>query len=536
MVALIAVFLVIEALRRVIGWLLVGIVLVFISYAYVAPYMVGMLQGSPTSTERLFNYLYFDSSGIIGLVGIAATLGFSFVLFGQVLLQLGGGDIMNKLAIFAFGRFRGGTAKASVVSSSLTGTITGGPVTNVLLTGNITIPLMKKNGYTATQAGAIESVASTGGQLVPPVMGVAAFVMAEYLGIPYSEVALAALIPALLYYYSLFVQVDLLSLRNNIRGMKRDLLPKLGELKNTWLILPAFCILIYLMFIKGYTAQVSGVLAALAAFVFLIWQATYRKKFWHHTKEIFIETGKTLITVSVVLAAAGIVVGVTGITGLGFNLSMTLASVGDYGLFWLLVLCALVSLILGMGMPSVAAYSMVALLAAPALVEHGVPPIAAHLFVFYYAILCNFTPPIAMACFAASPIAQASPNKIGFTALKLGVSGFLVPFAFIYEPRLLLTFNYEHSIGTFIFLLVSMLIAFYFLSLGFVGQILPHQKLSVLIRAVFIVLSLVIFTPISVLGGAWVINSVAVLIGAILIIGYVLKHKSVIKEDASVSA
>jgi len=525
-VGIISVLLVLEALRRVIGWILVGIVAVFISYAYLAPYLGGPLKGNATDTTQLFNYLYFDASGgMISLISIAATIGFAFILFGQVMLQFRGGDIMNDLAIYTFGRYRGGTAKASVFGSSLVGSITGGPVTNVILTGSITIPLMKKHGYTAEQAGAVESVASTGGQIMPPVMGVAAFVMAEYLGVPYADIALAALVPAILFYFCLFTQVDLLALRNGIKGLTKGELPKLEQLKKVILIIPSFVVLIYCMFIKGYTAQASGIYATAAALLFLMLQPSVRKQWIPFLLKVFVDTGKTLIDITVVLAAAGIIVGVTGITGLGFNLAMLLVSVGDYGLFVLLTVSALVAFILGMGMPSVAAYTMVAVLVAPALVDLGVQPIAAHLFVFYFAILCNFTPPIAMACFAAGPIAQASPNKIGMEAMKLGIVGFIVPYIFVYQPQILLSPNYEYGWITFIYSNLFALFSCYLLAVGIVGYF--RRKLSIIARVIFIALSVLIFTPITILGSTIILNIAATVLGIILLTLTSVQKKSI---------
>ncbi|WP_099363648.1 TRAP transporter permease [Fredinandcohnia onubensis] len=516
-VGLISALLVLEALRRVIGWILVVIVAVFISYAYVAPYLGGPLKGNATDTSQLFNYLYFDASGgMISLIGIAATIGFAFILFGQVMLQFRGGDIMNDIALYSFGKYRGGTAKASVFGSSLVGSITGGPVTNVILTGSITIPLMKKHGYTGEQAGAVESVASTGGQIMPPVMGVAAFVMAEYLGVPYAEIALAALIPALLFYFCLFSQVDLLAIRNGIKGLTKGELPKKENLKKVVLIIPSFVILIYCMFVKGYTAQISGIYATATALIFLMLQPQVRKNWLKLIHNVFVDTGKTLIDITIVLAAAGIIVGVTGITGLGFNLAMLLVAVGDHGLFVLLAVSALVAFILGMGMPSVAAYTMVAVLIAPALADMGVEPIAAHLFVFYFAILCNFTPPIAMACFAAGPIAKASPNKIGIEAMKLGIVGFIVPFIFVYQPQILLSTNYQYGWVTFIISVLFALFSCFLLAVSIVGYF--KTKLSLPLRIIFLLLSVLIFAPITIFDSTLFLNGAATLLSIILLV------------------
>jgi TRAP transporter 4TM/12TM fusion protein len=437
--SVIVVLLILEAIRRALGNLLVIVVLVFISYAFVAPYLPGVFQGSRTPVDQLFNYLYLDPNSMLDLLNIAASIALSFLLFGQVLLFFKGGDIMNDFALSLFGRFRGGPAKGAIVGSSLVGTITGGPVVNVMLTGSVTIPLMKRSGYTAAQAGAVESVASTGGQIMPPVMGIAAFIIAETLGIPYAEVALAALVPAILYYLCLFFQVDFAAGRMGLKPLSKEDIPSFRKVVKTgWVMVPILFSLIYFLFIKGYSPSTSGLYATVIAVIFLGFQKSVRQTMLRQFPKIFVETGKLLTDIGIVIAAAGLIVGITGITGLGFNMGFLLSSFAEYGLFFLLVMCAIVSVILGMGMPSVAAYSLVAVLVAPTLVELGVHPLAAHLFVFYFSIVSNFTPPVALACFAAGPIAKESPHKIGYQAMKYGIVAYIVPFLFVYAPALIL--------------------------------------------------------------------------------------------------
>lgn len=512
-----AILLIMEAIRRLLGKGLLIVVLVFLFYGYFAPYFPGIFKGASTPVDQLFNYMYLDSNSLLNLLTIAATIALSFIFFGQILLYFGGADILNNFAISAFGRFRGGPAKGSILGSSLVGTITGGPVANVILTGTVTIPLMKKSGYSSEEAGAVESVASTGGQIMPPVMGVAAFIIAETLGVPYADVALAALIPALFFYLCLFFQVDFIAGKKGIKRMEKKDIPLMMDiLKKGWMIIPTLASLIYLLFFLGYSPQISGLYASVVAVVFLSFQKEIRRKMMKLFPIIFVDTGKVMLEIGIVLSAAGLIVGITGITGLGFNLGLILTSFAEYGLFFLLVASAIVSIILGMGMPSVAAYALVAVLVAPTLVDLGIDPLAAHLFVFYFAILSNFTPPVAMACFTAAPIAKADPTKIGFQAMRLGVIGYIVPFIFVYAPELLLRYNNPAPwLGT-ITSIVTALIACYLLAMAFEGYL--FQRLTVAKRLVVFLLAVCLFVPISVWEYSWILNSVALVFSVIFIV------------------
>lgn len=520
-----AILLIVEAIRRTLGLLLLTVVIVFLAYGFLAPYLPGVFKGAKIKPEQLFNYLYLDPSSLLSMLSIAGTVGLSFLIFGEVLLKFKGDTHFNNYALSLFGRFRGGPAKGSIVGSSLVGTITGGPVTNVMLTGSVTIPLMKKNGFTAAQAGAIESVASTGGSLMPPVMGIAAFMIAENLAIPYAEVALAALVPAILYYLCVFFQVDFISARDGLKGLSKDEVPSFVEtLKKGWMLIPIIGSLIYFLFFKGVTPQSAGLYAAAIAVVFLVFQKSVRGTVWKSFVNIFIDAGRMLLDLGTVIAAAGIIVGITGITGLGFNLGYILVSVADYGLFWLLVACAVLSIILGMGMPSVAAYAMVAVLVAPALVELGVNPLAAHLFVFYFSILSNFTPPVALACFAASTIAKESPNAIGFRAMALGIVSYIVPFLFVYGPDLLIM-DSGHMWTERVVSIATALIGCYFLAMAVEGYFMQH--LSIVKRVLTAIIAMMLFLPVSVWELSWLINIIG-FCGAILFVIYewIMSRKS----------
>jgi len=489
------ILLIFEALRRLFGWSLVLVVAAFLVYAFFPSYFPGALQGDRMSLEHLINYLYFDSSSLLYMLNIASTIALAFILFGQILLKFGGAEIFNNFAFAVFGKYRGGPAKASVAGSSLVGSVSGGPVSNVMLTGSMTIPLMIKNGYTRRQAGAIESVASTGGMIMPPVMGIAAFIIAETLGIPYSEVMIAAIVPAILYFLCLFVQVDLNAAKQGIHGMDKKDLPKFIEVLATgWMIFPIFGALLYFLFVAGFTPTASGVYTAFLAAPILLLQKEQRKAIFRRLIEAFIDTGRDLLNIGIILSAAGLVIGIVGITGLGFNLALALVDIGESNLIILLVTSAIVSIILGMGMPAVAAYALVATLIAPPLVELGVHPLAAHLFVFYFSNMSNFTPPIAVASFAASTIARENPYKIGFSAMAFGVVGLTIPFLFVYSPSILLGVGDDISVLPRILTILSVTLGVIILGISFVGYL--FRRIPVINRLLFLVSAILLFMPV----------------------------------------
>lgn len=520
-----AVLLILEGIRRVLGKGLLIVVLVFLVYGYFAPHFPGIFQGTGTPLDQLFSYMYLDSNSLLRMLNIAATIALSFIFFGQVLLHFGGGEILNNFALSAFGRFRGGPAKGSVVGSSLVGSITGGPVANVILTGSVTIPLMKKNGYSSAEAGAVESVSSTGGSIMPPVMGVAAFLIAETLGIPYAEVALGALIPSILYYACIFFQVDFIAGRKGMGRLKKEDLPELKNIvKKGWMIIPALGALIYFLFFVGFSPQLSGVYASAVAVISLSFEKSIRQNISKLFVRVFIGTGKVMLEIAIVLAAAGLVVGITGITGLGFNLGMMLSGLAEYGLLPLLIVSAIVSVILGMGMPAIAAYALVAVLVAPTIVDLGVNPLAAHLFVYYFAIVSSFTPPIAMACFTAAPIAKADPNKIAFSATRLGIVGYLVPFLFVYAPELLIGLESDVSLLKTILTITTAIIGCFLLSMALEGFL--FQRLNIVNRVIVTILSACLFFPYSLSQYSWIINGLAFIVATLFVINEWKKSKN----------
>jgi len=363
----------------------------------------------------------------------------AFLLFGELLNASRGARFFTDIAMLTMGRFRGGPAKMAVVGSALFGSVSGSAVANVVATGVITIPLIKKSGYPAHKAGAIEAVASTGGQLMPPIMGASAFLMAEFLQISYAEVVLAALLPAILYYVALFIQADLDAAKLGIAPLARESLPAArAVLPGLFYLLP-FGVLIVALFSYNQTPQLSALIAA-AVLIPLALAFGYRgeRPRWREFLRAIPAAGHAVLDIVLVCAAAGIVIGVLGISGLGFNLTQALVQVGEGSLVVLLVLTAAVCVVLGMGLPTVGVYVLLAALVAPALVKVGISPIAAHLYVMYFGMMSMITPPVAIASFAAAGIAGAEPMRTGWSAVSFGWTAFVVPFLFVLSPQLLL--------------------------------------------------------------------------------------------------
>ena len=430
-----------EACRRSAGVALTLVFAFFFAWALVGHLLPGMLQTRQVGLARLLPYLAPDTSSLLGqALIIASTTVIAFMFFGRVLQACGGADFFTDLSSALFGRFRGGTGKVEVVASALFGTISGSAVANVMSTGIITIPNMKKAGYTPETAGGVEAVSSTGGQIMPPVMGAAAFLMAENLQMRYAEIALAALVPAVLYYVSIFTQVDLEAARRRIGGLDPATLPRAGRVARAgWFFVVPFVALFYLMFSHNMQAEESVLLgiAAMLPFAAFIGYGGRRLDVRGFLRALA-DTGKDAIEIIVICAVAGAVIGLLNITGLALGLSLTLVKLGQGNLVLLMVAVALMCIILGMGLPTTGVYLLVAVLAAPPLVQLGVPPLAAHMFVFFYGCLSMITPPVAMAAYAAAHIAGASPVKVGLAACRLGWPAFALPFLFAWSPTLLL--------------------------------------------------------------------------------------------------
>ncbi|MGH7339471.1 MAG: TRAP transporter permease, partial [Candidatus Rokuibacteriota bacterium] len=378
------------------------------------------------SWERIAAYLYLDASGLLGLpLTVAAAIVVAFILFGQALYAVGGDKFLTDLALAVMGRYRGGSAKVAIVSSSLFGTVSGSAVSNVVVDGAITIPMMKRTGYPGHLAAATEAVASTGGQIMPPVMGVAAFLIAEFLNIPYGEVALAAVIPAGLYYLALFIQVDLEAAKHGLTGVPRSELPRLAPvMRRGWVFLVPLTVLVYTLMVDTWEAGKAGMAAVIATFLVGLMQKATRPTLRGVMKS-FEDAGRTLLEIVVISGVAGFVIGTLALSGLGFKMSMILTTAAGGSALLLLVLTALVCIILGMGMPTAVVYIMLAVLVGPTLVQLGVEPLGAHLFLFYFGMLSMITPPVCLATFAAASLAGSEFWKTGWAGMRLGVVAYV---------------------------------------------------------------------------------------------------------------
>lgn len=432
------VLLVIEATRRVVGIPMVIVVLAFIIYAFAGPYMPGILSHRGLTPEQLIGHLYYTTEGIFGIpLGVSSTFIFLFILFGAYLECTGLGKFFIDIANAVAGWASGGPAKVAVISSALMGTVSGSSVANVAGTGSFTIPMMKKLGYNKEFAGAVEAAASTGGQIMPPVMGAAAFLMAEFIGVPYIEVVEAAVIPAILYFSGVWLGVHLEAKRTNLKGIPRNQLPKAWDLfrERGHLAIPLL-VIIYLL-VTGYTPM----RAALVAIILSIAVACLRKNTRISFKDVVdgLESGaRSVLGVAIACASAGIIIGVVTKTGVGLKLASGLLALAGGNLILTMVFTMITSLILGMGVPTTANYVITSTIAAPALLQMGVPVMAAHMFVFYFGIIADVTPPVALAAYAAAGISGGKPLMTGVNASRLAIAAFIIPYVFVLSPELLM--------------------------------------------------------------------------------------------------
>jgi len=510
---LVSIILLLEALRRTTGLSLVIIIGVFLLYALFGNLVPGRLAGRAQDWQMLSGYMAFDVNGIFGIpMAVAATVVVAFILFGNVLGVTGGSRFFTDASLLAMGRFRGGSMKIAVLASMLFGSISGSAVANVTATGIVTIPLIKRDGYPGYKAGAIEAVASTGGQLMPPVMGAAAFLMAEFLQISYAEVALAALIPSVLYYAALFIQADLEAARLGISNVRGAELPERKAVLGGLHFILAFVVLIGTLFWLLWQPERAALAASLTAAVTALafGYRSVRPKL-SALLSIFADTGKSVVEIIVISAASGLVIGVLNVTGLSFNLTYALVQIGGGSALVLLVLSAIVCIILGMGLPTLGVYVLLAALVAPAMVSVGIEPMAAHLFVLYFGMMSMITPPIAIAAFAAASIAKAPAMQTGWASVKFGWAAFIVPFLFVYSPSLLLigdTAEIAMAIVTAVLgvWLISAALAGYFMS-----------SLSTTMRILFGFFGLMALIPAGAFPGAIYTDIIGVCGGALLI-------------------
>ena len=446
-----------EATRRSVGPTLPLIGILFIAFAYFGPLMPGALKHGGSSWLGIINHLYMTNQGIYGIaIGVMAKYVFLFILFGVLATRIGLGQLFIDFAMVIAGRYSGGPAKVAIFSSAFMGTISGSSIANTVTTGALTIPAMKKVGYPAHFSGAVEATASTGGQITPPIMGAAAFIMVEYLEIPLKDILAAALFPALLHYFGIFIMVHLEAKKLGLRGLRAEELPKMGVvLKDHWLSLIPLIILVYFI-LSGRTPDFAAVYGIIACVVVGFLNPNHRL----NIKDLWDSLGsgaKNTLAVGAAAATVGIVVGVVTLTGVGFRLGFVVIqtatdigtmlstlpvlsyfTVTQWALFTSLILIAIACIIMGAGIPTTATYIILVAVAAPALAQLQVEPLVAHFFVFYYGVLADITPPVALAAYAAAGIAGSNPFKTGNTAFRLGIAKALVPFVFVYSPALLL--------------------------------------------------------------------------------------------------
>lgn len=473
-VSFLIILLVLEGARRVIGWSLPIISLIFIAYSYFGNYLPPLFQHQGYTFSELFRHEVMGLEGIFGIaLGVAATFVFLFIYYAAILQESGGGKVFIDLSTSLVGRIRGGPAKISVIASGLFGSISGSAVANTAGTGSFTIPLMKKTGYSKRFAASVEAVSSTGGQFMPPVMGSAAFLIAEVLSIPFWQVALGALIPGILYYVAVFIMVDIEAVKHDIKGIDAKDIPSFKEtLKKGWHLMLSPLALVFLLLYL----QWSPMKAAFGAIVITLLSTFINKNNRMSVSQFFMSMKKGAVgslETTIACACVGIVIGVINQTGLGFSISSILITLAGDNLILLLLLTMVVSLILGMGLPTVAAYLVLSVMVAPALVNLGVYPLAAHLFIFYFGIISAITPPVALASIVAAGIAEEKPLATSLSSLKLGLPGFLLPFMFVLGPELVLE-------GTTIGIVTSVITAIlgiYLLAIAIQKYFIRHLKI-----------------------------------------------------------
>lgn len=476
-----------EMSRRVVGLPLVIFCVFAISYALLGGNLPGMLGHSGVDFGEFLLTLWYSFDGVYGRpMAVVSTTILVFIIFGSVLEAMGIGDVLLKISVRVAGGLRGGAAHAAVVASGLFGTISGSAVANVVGTGVITIPMIKRSGFKAKFAGAVEAAASSGGQLMPPVMGAVAFIMADVTGIPYLQICIAALIPALFYYASLFSFIAIEARVNNIPTVPLEERPKIT--RRDWLMCTGFIApltLVIVMLTQGTSPAYAGFWAVILS---LFMGFAFTPKLLTDSTALIAmlkSSGRASATILVAVAAVGLIIAVMNMTGLGIRFAGAIQTLGEGSLFLSLIVMMFGCLILGMGMPTVPAYLIIILVMGTAVEGMGVPTIAAHLFVVYFAALSAVTPPVALAAFAAAPIAKASPLGIGAVCVRISLIGFLIPYVFVYEPSLLLITDFN-ALG-FIWAIIRLIVSIALLTMG-VGQ-------TRLISVATMILAIVILTP-----------------------------------------
>jgi TRAP transporter 4TM/12TM fusion protein len=522
MAALLA-LLVLEGTRRMAGFSLVGFTLAGVVYAMLGHHLPGVFQSRPVEFTRLLVYLNLDTNALLGSsLQIAVVVIVPFIVLGQVLGRCGGSEFFTDLARAWMGRYRGGSAKVAVVGSAFFGMISGSAVANVSAVGVVTIPLMKRSGFPAQIAAAIEAVGSTGGQLMPPVMGAAAFLMAEVLQVPYAQVMIAAIIPALLYYLALFFAVDVEAAKRGIHGEDPEKLPRtIAVLKSGWYFPLPFVVLVYALLAWNWQAEHAALLAT-AVLIVLSLAFGYKGE-RVPAKDVvkaIVSAGGTVVDLILICAVAGMFIGILNITGLAFGMTLQLLTITGESLWGMLFVTAGMAVLLGLGLPTVGVYIIMATLIAPALVKVGVTPMAAHMFLLYFGVMSMVTPPVALSAFAAANIAGADVDKTGWTATRIGWAAYIVPFLFAVSPSLLM----QGDPLTIVWAVLTAALGIWMGTIGVVGYY--WRTLPLPLRAIFVVSGLLLLIPTDAFPGAILTDIAGLLLGAVLLGRELLRRRA----------
>lgn len=509
--------LLIEATRRLLGWPLTIISGFFAFYMFFGEYFPGVMRGDEFTPREVIESLFLTKDGIFSMpLGVSATYVVIFLILGSFLEVSGVGPWFMEFSTRVAGKSVGGPAKIAVVSSCLFGSISGSAVANVYSTGNFTIPMMKRTGFTPRLAGGIETMASTGGQLMPPLMGAGAFVMSAYLGVEYRVIMVAALLPALLYYGTALLMIHYVARRDGFVGLREDQLPRWRDvLRRSFLILPILVLIAALM--MGRTPMLAGLMGICLAWAVSLLNRDYRigpKRL----AMALVMAGKSVPVIAIACASAGVVIGSIALTGIGFKIGALIATLSGNSSFLALILIAMLAVVFGMGLPTTSAYIIAAALGVSSLTAQGFEPLNAHLFVFYFAVLSNMTPPVALASFAAGTIAGYSPMKIAVTAMRVGVVAFIVPFAFAYDSAFLLHGSAIETVGV----VVIAIVAAYLLSIGFAGFFTTELKMPT--RGMLIATGMLCFFP------TWNLRLAGVVLGVAMLLFFVIKDRGSAKS------
>ena len=497
-VAIVGILVLFESCRRIVGLPIMIIAGAFLIYAFVGKYLPGFLHHRGYSLQRVVCHLFYNTEGIMGTpIGACSTFIFLFILFGALLEKTGIGQFFIDLCNSIAGGASGGPAKVAVLSSALLGTVSGSSVSNTVGSGSFTIPMMKKLGYKGEFAGAVEAAASTGGQLMPPIMGAAAFLMAESLGLPYITIVKAAIIPAVLYFTGIFITVHLEAKKLGLKGLPKDQLPKFLPLflKKGYMILPLIIIILFLCLGKtAVYAALMGIIACLAVglLISLIDIASGRKPTFTSKDivDVMCAAARNIISVAIACGMAGIIIGIVTLTGLGLKLGAGLVTLAHGKLFLTLLFTMLASIILGMGAPTTANYLITSTITATAIIQLGIEPLAAHMFAFYFGIIADVTPPVALAAIAGAAIAKSKPMVTAVNATKLAIGAFLIPYVFVYNPQMLMIGGTFTSILTII---ITALIGMFGISVALEGY--GFKTASVVERVLFAIAGLACVIP-----------------------------------------